>query len=133
LAGKGTSIERHFAGSTQAPEVWLDFHLQHTPRLEPPTDIPSDEAAVLYFTAESKLTVLDGGGNGGGAWSVVSTASPEWNRLSLRMNYSTQRWAIWLNNIRVAENLGFAYPVPFFSGFTVQHSALDAARFDDFS
>lgn len=132
LTGADISLERRFADSTHAPLVWLDFYLKATPRAEPPEDIPSDVAAVFYFTADGKISVLNGGGNGGGQWSTLGIVLPEWNRVSLRMNYGTQRWSLWLNGVRVADNLGFANPVPFFSGFALHHDANQAGALDAF-
>ncbi len=132
LTGSNISLARDFAGSVPAPVVWLDFHFKAAPRATPPQDIPADVAAVFYFDTDGKTVALNGGGNGGGEWLAVGPSLPAWNRVSLRMDYPGQRWALWLNGVRFADNLGFAHPVPFFSGFALHHSDLSPASFDGF-
>lgn len=134
LAGTGVSLERRFADSARTPVVWLDFYLKAAPRAEPPGDIPADVAAVFYFTPEGGLAVLDGGGQGGGIWRTLAprTPLPAFSRLSLRMDYTNQHWGLWLDGVRVADNLGFAHPVPYFSGFVLTHGDAQPAGFDGF-
>jgi hypothetical protein len=132
LTGSDISLERRFADTTHAAIVWLDFHLKATPRPTVPEEIPADVAAVFYFTSDGHLNVLDGGGNGGGQWRTFTAGVSDWNRVSLRMNYGTQRWALWLNGVRIVDNLGFAHSVPYFSGFAMQHRAPQPGALDAF-
>jgi hypothetical protein len=130
LTGSQILLERRFADSTHASIVWLDFYVKATPQAEPPADVPMDVAAVFYFTAGGKIAVLNGGGNGGGEWRTLWSVLPEWNRLSLRMDYLNQRWSLWVNGIQYAEHLGFSRPVPYFSGFMFQHGGSKSGALD---
>jgi hypothetical protein len=134
MTGSDISLERRFADTTHAPVVWLDFYLKAALRSEAPETIPADVAAVFYFTPEGHIRVLDGAGTGGGEWRTftVTGVVSEWNRVSLRMNYGTQRWSLWLNGVRLVDDLGFAHPVPYFSGFALHHSASQASALDAF-
>ncbi|RRK01627.1 beta-glucosidase [Opitutaceae bacterium TAV3] len=135
LAGSGIRVERSFAPAIgDDKSVWLDFRLQATSRSEPP-EIPADVAAVFYVSENGNLMALDGNGSGGGAWHGVAEATAgDWHRITLQLNYTTQRWSLWLDGVRYARNFGFARPVPYFSGFAVQHSERveKPAALDDF-
>ncbi|AHF89661.1 beta-glucosidase [Opitutaceae bacterium TAV5] len=138
LTGSGIRVERSFApdpaSGNNDQSVWLDFRLQAAPRREAPA-IPADVAAVFYVSEEGYLMALDGNGAGGGVWHGLVAATPgDWHRITLQLDYGTQRWSLWLDGVRYGQNLGFARPVPFFSGFAVQHSERPAnpAALDDF-
>ncbi|MDF3058175.1 MAG: beta-glucosidase [Rariglobus sp.] len=126
LSGTGTAVQRNFVDASHSAEIWLDFYVKTAPSSNPPQAIPQDVAAVFYTTANGKIVVLDGVGNGGGEWRQLGAVLPTWNRLVLRMNYSSQRWGIWVNGVPYADNLGFAHPVPYFSGFGMQHGTLQS-------
>ncbi|AHF90589.1 beta-glucosidase [Opitutaceae bacterium TAV5] len=138
LAGSGIRVERSFApdpaSGNNDQSVWLDFRLQAAPRREAPA-IPADVAAVFYVSEEGYLMALDGDGAGGGVWhGLVPVTAGNWHRITLRLDYTSQRWSLWLDGVRYGQNLGFARSVPFFSGFAVQHSERPAnpAALDDF-
>ncbi|AHF92747.1 beta-glucosidase [Opitutaceae bacterium TAV5] len=138
LTGSGIRVERSFASDPASgnneQSVWLDFRLQAAPRREAPA-IPADVAAVFYVSEEGYLMALDGDGAGGGVWhGLIPVTAGNWHRITLRLDYGTQRWSLWLDGVRYGQNLGFARPVPFFSGFAVQHSERPAnpAALDDF-
>ncbi len=130
LSGSGIRINRDFAPafpvtSTEADSksVWIDFRLQAAARRDAP-EIPADVAAMFYVSDSGNLMALDGNGKGGGIWYGVAGASAgDWHRITLHLNYETQRWSLWLDGVRHARNFGFARPVPYFCGLAIQHSA----------
>lgn len=136
LTGAGIRLARDFADSTQNA-IWIDFQLRPQPRAGAPESIPADVSASFYFTAEGTLMALDGNGqSGGGTWLPLFQLSgfdPEdsaFHRLTLRLDYAAQTWSLWLNDVRRGQNLGFANPVPFFSGFAVENASIEPAALD---
>ncbi len=118
------------AGST----VWLDFYLipgryaeEEAPLLDART------SAGFYFDEEGSLIAYDGLLQ---SWSSLTEPSDldEWQRLTVRLDYGGQQWAVWHNSVRAAEMLGFANPVPYFTRLRVQQTPgeleaqLDAVR-----
>ncbi len=111
----------------ERPVVWLDLRLRPA-RVESGLPAIGDgSAAAFFFDAEGRLHAFDGRG---GRWMTVpgkphpmnlpSSLAPEgWVRLSLRLDYASQTWSIWMDGVRAAEGLGFAYPRDFFSGFSL--------------
>ena len=89
---------------------------------------------------------FDGNGQGGGTWHGVAQLpvsslpapsspppSPSWHRHTLHLDYAEQTWSLWLDDVRVARNFGFARTVPFFSGLRIEHDqSQQPAGFDDF-
>ena len=132
ISGFDTSLERVFADSTRAAVVWLDFYLNAVTSSQPPSVVPGDVAAVFYVASDAKLMALNGGKTGGGEWLSLGAASPAWHRVSVRMDYSNQSWSLWMDGVRRGQNLGFAWPVPYFSGFALKSNGLLASGLDRF-
>lgn len=132
VSGFSTSMERIFADSARAAVVWLDFYLNAVPSAQPPSAVPGDVAAVFYVAPDKKIMALNGGGTGGGEWLSLGAVTPAWHRVSLRMDYPNQRWSFWLDGVRHGQNLGFAWPVPYFSGFALRNNGLLASGLDGF-
>ncbi len=120
LTGGPVRLERHFNDAGQNA-VWLDFRLRAQPRLAAPA-VNADVAAAFYFTDAGHLMALDGD-----VWrSLVQVSGfgspvPAYQRLTLRLDYARQTWSLWHDGVFVAQDLGFANPVPNFSGFALGH------------
>jgi len=95
--------------STATPVVWIDGWY-----LDPGTTglpmIPSDpSSAILFFSSTHGLLALDGDGAGNGNFVEVSPTLPagEFIRITLRLDFSSTRYDVWVNGIQRQTNLGF--------------------------
>ena len=76
------------------------------------------EAARVALTANGSagiVQVFDGDGAGGGAWAVAASslvldtsgATTDWQRFTVRTDYSAKKWDLYLNGQMIAAELGF--------------------------
>ncbi len=99
-----------------AEVVWTDFHLRprrHTS--DTPPEVAEDTAVALYFDLRGRAVAWDGAG---GEWITFSvpastvgrsvTSGDSWVRVTVRQDFSSQTWSLWLNGAKVADDLGFA-------------------------
>lgn len=117
--------------------VWTDFYIDATAHtLETPPAISPGTAVAFFFDDEGQLVARDGVL---GTWVSCEVPADEgggdpWRRVTIRQDYASQTWSLWLNGIRVATDLGFASQDSSFSGFTVRQpgasAALDEIRID---
>ncbi|MGJ3242830.1 MAG: hypothetical protein ACFE0O_07750, partial [Opitutales bacterium] len=128
LNGSGSRLhaEGRFAGVGVNP-VWIDFFLK--PALHGEADLPvpdSHSAVVFFFNAEGVPVVFDGNGLGGGSWHTLGEApsvdSPDWTRMTVRSDYPSQSWSLWVGGVRQAAGLGFAAPSPYLHRFLLTQS-----------
>lgn len=124
LSGRDSGLEREFSPASGRDTVWLDFRANLAPRAESVPVIPKDIASMFYLSAAGQLMVLDGSGNGGGSWLYLTAPTPGWHRYTVRLDYATQRWSLWIDNVLIRDDLGFANAIPYFSGFKFTHEAL---------
>ena len=125
------SVSRVF---TNAPDVvWFDVRQKAG---WSPNDQDEPEAAMsFYFDNKGRLVVLDGHQPVGSRWvpltNVPLVNEEDWVRLSTRLDYGTQTWAIFLNGQIVAENLGFSTAATSLSSLSIQggHGCYDDIRF----
>ncbi len=112
-------VSHAFSADPYAP-VWVDFYLRAAALLEVPP-LALHTSAAFHFGDDGLLRVFNGSGEGGGTWLTLEhpPVSPsDWVRVTLKLDYASQRWSIWLNGVRYGQGLGFAYPVPFFSNLS---------------
>jgi len=121
------------------PIVWNDFWIipQQTEDSNASLLIEGDEntAALVCVEAEGGyLNVMDGQ-----VPRLLDTHLPiqpgQWMRLTLRLNYLSKTWDIWLNEILVAKNLAFFSPTAAtIHQFVVKNGfTTDPAILDDFT
>ncbi len=106
-AAEGTVIDVALDGT--ADVIWVDTFLKTTGSLDAPT-IPSEpRSSVLFFSSEDGILALDGDGSGSGTYTTVVGAFPtgEFIRVSIRQDYTTKTYDVWLNGIQFATGLGF--------------------------
>ena len=85
--------------------VWAEFYLQ--PQLSPEAPASSNASTWgVYFDDAGQLVVFDGG------WTTLTNHTPittgEWVRVSIKMDYPSQKWLVCLNGQMIAENIDFA-------------------------
>lgn len=125
------SASNHFPASTST-EVWANFYLKPVPTsdwiipgLNPGTTVG------FYFGEDGRLRIFDGGI---GDWEKVSAGPPvsfsDWERITIYQNYESQAWSLWLNGVRVSQNVSFANSVPSFTKFKVSNETLDPTYID---
>ncbi|MBC2595424.1 hypothetical protein H5P28_19555 [Ruficoccus amylovorans] len=104
--------------------VWVDFALKPGMLAEEPA-LSAATSAGFYFNDEGLLRAFDGAVLPMGGWQTLAhehVQSDQWQRLTVQLNYTTQRWAVYLNGVRLANGLGFANAVPFFQSFRMTES-----------
>ncbi|WOO39342.1 LamG-like jellyroll fold domain-containing protein [Rubellicoccus peritrichatus] len=114
--------------------VWVDFSIRSGVLTTIP-ELKSKTSAGFYFGEEGILQAFDGSVLPLGAWKTLDHESveTEWQRITVRLNYTTQRWSLYLNGLRVASDFGFANPVPYFSSFGLVEQARSTSYLDDVS
>ena len=113
--------------------VWVDFAIKPGTLTEEPS-LGTATSAGFYFGEDGRLCVFDGAEYPLGAWESLTHESVEtgaWQRLTVQLNYTTQRWAVYLNGLRLAAGLGFANTVPYFQSFRVTESQGGETYLDD--
>ena len=90
--------------------IWLDAAILTTPSATPPGIV--DAAATWFFNNDGRLVVFDGLAGENGAWVTITNHAPfttsQWVRAEAQLDYGAQRWRLFLNNVMVADNLGFS-------------------------
>ena len=113
--------------------VWVDFFIKPGALVEEPA-LSSVTSAGFYFGEDGVLRVFDGAGVPDGAWLALANDPVEtdaWQWVTVQLNYSTQRWAVYLNGVRLESGLGFANPVPYFQAFRIRESDGGQTYLDD--
>jgi hypothetical protein len=104
--------------------IWTEFALKAVPFPADATPALSPEStAGLFFIQTGHLRVYDGHVAG---WRTLASAAvdlAEWHTVTLRHDYATQRWSVWIDGAPMAENLGFAHPVAAYKKFEVTGGA----------
>jgi len=113
----------------QHPAVYVDMRLKVAYREHGNLDAlePYNRAAVFYVDPQGSTQVFSGTAGPGGQWFPLHhppLANAQWARFTVRLDYNSQTWSIWVNNVRHGQHLGFRDPVPGFS--LVQFDRLNA-------
>lgn len=105
-----TAVAKHFYVSGGAQEAWQDFHIRAGLGLTPTNSITG--SAAFFFNNFGRLVVYDGLQAGTNKWVTLTNHVPvailQWVRISLKLDYSAQRWLICLDGAKLVEDLGFA-------------------------
>jgi hypothetical protein len=94
---------RTFSGS--ATQVWTDFYYQSGFFLRDPGVPDSNATVLLYFDADGHPVAYDG--TSPQVFSNVTVTAGEWVRVSVRSDYTSKRWDLYINAALVAADLGF--------------------------
>lgn len=122
------------AGST----IWLNFQLKpvwwaadYTPDA---ANLKRDATAVFFFQKDGKLVTFDGNGDGTGTWLThdLGVEQSEWLAVTLFEDYANQTWRLYIDDVEVASDQGFAQTQPYFHRFALTQNNSKAAYLDDF-
>ncbi|MBC2603915.1 thrombospondin type 3 repeat-containing protein [Puniceicoccus vermicola] len=117
--GEAGAVVQYFAGSGQSV-VWLDFYgkLGWVADDEYP-EIARGSAGVFFQREDGRFLAFDGEGDGGGVYRSVGSPGDweAWRRVTLRLDYGSQTWSLWIDDIKIASDYGFAWNSPYFSRF----------------
>jgi len=129
-------LGNRFDGSTVNP-VWLSFYFQPVRFPEPADDsvnelLDAGVTSVFYFLEEGRIAVLDGDGQGAGAWIVLDHAASltDWTYVSVKNDYAAQQFQLWVNDVPLGGSYGFAHTQPYFNRFTVKQNDTPSAFLD---
>tara|TARA_B110001469_G_C9647811_1_gene328538 strand:+ start:309 stop:3845 length:3537 start_codon:yes stop_codon:yes gene_type:complete len=129
-------LSNNFDGSGYA-QVWIDFQIKPvfwgTDDGPDVADFLYAPLGVFYFNEGNQVTYLNGDRQGSGTWETVAATldSAQWQRVTLYNDYTAQTWSLWLNGVRVAQDIGFVHAQPYFNHMTFQQGDGASAFFDD--
>ncbi|MEM7790794.1 MAG: hypothetical protein AAF546_05280, partial [Verrucomicrobiota bacterium] len=132
----GLLLGNAFDGS-EGDGIWVDFWMIPIPfgaNAQVDLSEVTPKASSVFFLKEGNVVrALDGDGSGGGVWIDFDYPawSQAWTRVTIYKDYQSQTYDLWLNRVRVAHGLGFAYPQPYFDGLFFSHQSEEAAYFDN--
>jgi hypothetical protein len=128
--GASAGVRQLFA-ATNAPVVWADARTMAWAGGAPTN--PAWGSANAYLDDDGYLRVYDGLAASTNKWLVLTNLPPramtgEWVRLTVKLDYATQRWLACLDGVLARGNLGFATPVAQFNVMSVEgkRAAVDA-------
>ena len=138
LANQTAVLSNQFDGSAYN-QVWIDFQIRPvfwgTGDGPDVSDFLYAPLGVFYFNENDQVTYLNGDGQGSGTWETVAVTldSAQWQRVTIFNDYTAQTWSLWLNGVRIAQNIGFAHPQPYFNHLAFQQGDEASAFLDDLS
>lgn len=84
-------------------------------------EIPEETTAtaIIFFSSDNGIQCLDGDGNGGGTFvsTGVMLSADTWHKITVKLDFNTQSWDCYIDDVLRASNLGFKDNVPQFNGF----------------
>lgn len=104
-------------------------------------DFGEARVACVSNSGTGQLLVFCGDGSGGGTWTAVSSSlllasdgtSAGWHRITVRLDYSTKRWDLYLDGQMIAYDVAFiTNAATCFSLFRVVGSAFSRTYVDSF-
>ena len=100
------------------------------------TQMEDPGSSLILFHVSNGIMGLDGDGLGGGDWTLsgIPVSSDTLQRITIRQDYSTQTWDLYVDGQKVLEGLGFKNnTVTRLSGINIETSADGPGFLDDFS
>lgn len=143
-ANPTNSVIKHFTAMPGQPITYLDFFVKpaFTSGLNSSTyiDVGSAQIGFLQDTESSgRLQVLTANSQGAALWLTVGPPvaltgqiATNWQHITLRLNYSTRQWDLYLNQTRIASSLSLNSVDSFMPFFTLYGSTVGDTYFDAF-
>ncbi len=108
---------------TSSQVVWLDMHVIERGMVIPSE--PSDQIAAFLFDANGRMIVQDGRRLKGDQWVTLTNGLSfatmgAWVRITVKMDFESQRWQIYLNGNQLVADLGFGKPSRDFHEFVAK-------------
>ncbi len=128
IAGGTGPVQLYNLFSAEAQQVvWVDFRIV-TGALRGVPALKSSTSAGFYFDEDGQLNAFDGSALPLGEWQMLEHKAVDdtWQRITVELDYARQVWSLYLNGVKVANDFGFANPVPYFTsfGFLEERSAI---------
>lgn len=114
--------------------LWVDAFFLESGLTNTPIVPTNAASSLLYFSSTDGILALDGNGAGGGSFVQVAplASSNVFVRISLRNDYTTKRYDVWIDGVQRRAGLGFKdNSVVKFSGARRRSGA--TSYMDDFS
>jgi chitodextrinase len=139
-----SEVEQEFGDTANRPQVvYIDFYAQPVAGASVADGtLFQIDAAQIAFAKEGligKYHVLNGDGQGAGSWlstasSVIlsqSDAASNWQRLTIRLDYTSKRWDLYLSGAFLAADIPFRLTsASFFSWFGLKGHVTGITRLD---
>ncbi|MEO0796701.1 MAG: DUF5060 domain-containing protein [Verrucomicrobiota bacterium] len=117
--------------ASAADVIWCDLQVRFASTetgTEP--NLPNDASAAVFLDEAGLLNVADGS-----SWTVPAglqaVAPTEWQRVTVRLDYGAQTYSVWLNDVRIAQDLAFANSVSSFGGIEFIHNSANSTFVDN--
>ncbi|PTY04993.1 hypothetical protein DB347_20095, partial [Opitutaceae bacterium EW11] len=137
-------ITKEFCSTATSPSiVYVDFYAKPAFGADTATgtlfDLDAASVVSLKNGTAGQIFALNGDGLGVGTWEPLAPVflldnvgvATQWQRLTVRLNYLTQTYDIYLNGVMFAANLRFRIAVaPYLSWFSVKGNTLAGASLD---
>jgi hypothetical protein len=123
-----------FGLAAAEPVLWVDAWFWEPGSTNAPMLPTGAASAAIFFSATRGILALDGDGAGRGVFVTVASELPtdRYVRLSVRLDFHLQRYAVWVDGVRRRDGLGFLnQSVRSFAG--LEHQAGNVGRLDYFS
>jgi len=97
-----------FSGASRTNIVWIDLYsIPGSNAVEMATSALKDKSAVVCVNPTSgRISVYDG--ELPKVVGLVDAPSSDWTRLTIRGDYATRTWDLWVNTTNIARNLEFS-------------------------
>ena len=130
-----TVVVTHAVAAVDASVVWADLRTCPIYRYYEDFPVVSSNSASAFFVNPQGMLVVCSSAAGTQRWDVLSgypaISTSQWSRITIREDFSNQCWTLWLNNLRIAQGLAFANPVPEFSVARITAPCLGVSYLDD--
>ena len=140
-----TEITHAFAAVSGAIVTYVDFYarLSVANIIDNSSTFAAEGSLIGLVRLDSTghILVFNGDGNGGGRWALTgrtvaldaSGQATSWTRFTIRQDYSTKKWDLYINGQMALPDLGFRDNTKtFFSQFSLTSANLAASYFDYF-
>lgn len=99
-----------------------------------PGSITESGSSIVLFHTDG-IMALDGNGAGGGVWTSTGVSVPtgRLQRITIRQDYGSQTWDLYLDEQPVLMDLGFKNSLDRLNGIDIETSEEGDAYLDDFS
>jgi hypothetical protein len=127
-----STISRDLDGTGESV-VWAEGYYRGAGISGTP-ELPSSPAssAIIFFSTDNGIQCYDGDGSGGGSFTNtgVTLSATSWYKITVKLDFGSQTWDCWINDVSKATELGFRDNVTKFNGF--MNFSKVASFLDDF-
>ena len=101
-----STLSHDFDNTAGIDEVWSDFYAK--PVFASRTAVvPNDDATTAFFVNSSGKVVVFSNATAVVLSSKPSVTADTWTRFTVKADYTTKKWALWVDKAEMATDLGF--------------------------